>query len=165
MKISTNLQTSLKVSTILHGFCKCGKFSTFCRYSPRVETLKGGGWHTVHTAQCAAEGRELPRGNGFCLQWPGLLHGWMGKDSLTRSEMRGRIFLLQEFTVIFSKNRPLADSFIKSRCPSVLSLFAWYILRPILPPLPEVGCPNFLEIQNPWGNVLERSGLRFEHFC
>ena len=46
-----------------------------------------------------------------------------------------------------------------------LSLFAWYILRPILPPLPEVGCPKSLEIWNPWGKVLERSGLRIEHFC
>jgi len=34
-----------------------------------------------------------------------------------------------------------------------------------LPPLPEVGCPIFLEIRNPWGKVLERSGLTFEHFC
>ena len=34
-----------------------------------------------------------------------------------------------------------------------------------LPPLPEVGCPKFLEIRNPWGKVLERSGLRIEHFC
>ena len=23
----------------------------------------------------------------------------------------------------------------------------------------------FLEIQNPWGKVMERSGLTFEHFC
>ena len=45
-----------------------------------------------------------------------------------------------------------------------LSLFAWYILRPILPPLPEVKCPKFLEIRNPWGKVMERSGLRIEHF-
>ena len=34
-----------------------------------------------------------------------------------------------------------------------------------LPPLPEVGCPKFLEIWNPWGKVLERSGFRIEHFC
>ena len=34
-----------------------------------------------------------------------------------------------------------------------------------LPPLPEVGCPKFLEIRNPWGKVMERSGLRYEHFC
>ena len=25
-----------------------------------------------------------------------------------------------------------------------------------------VGCPIFLEIQNPWGKVMERSGFRFE---
>ena len=33
-----------------------------------------------------------------------------------------------------------------------------------MPPLPKVGCPTFLEIRNPWGRVLERSGLRIEHF-
>ena len=32
-----------------------------------------------------------------------------------------------------------------------------------LPPLPEVGCPIFLEIRNPWGKVMEGSGLTFEH--
>ena len=51
-------------------------------------------------------------------------------------------------------------------CVSVcLSLFMQYILRPILPPLPEVGCPKFLEIWNPWGKVLVRNGLRIEHSC
>ena len=34
-----------------------------------------------------------------------------------------------------------------------------------LPPLPEVGCPIFLEIRNPWGKVMERSGVTFKHFC
>ena len=34
-----------------------------------------------------------------------------------------------------------------------------------MPPLPEIGCPKFLEIWNPWGKEMERSGLRFEHFC
>ena len=34
-----------------------------------------------------------------------------------------------------------------------------------LPPFPEVGCPIFLEIRNPWRKVMERSGLTFEHFC
>ena len=29
-----------------------------------------------------------------------------------------------------------------------------------LPPLPKVRCPLFLEICNPWGKVMERSGLR-----
>ena len=34
-----------------------------------------------------------------------------------------------------------------------------------LPPLPKVGCPIFLEIGSPWGKVMKRSGLTFEHFC
>ena len=37
-------------------------------------------------------------------------------------------------------------------------------LTVFLPPLPEVGCQIFLEIQNPWGKVMERSGLTLEHF-
>ena len=37
-------------------------------------------------------------------------------------------------------------------------------LTVFLPPLPEVGCPIFLQIRNPWGKVMERSGLRYEHF-
>ena len=34
-----------------------------------------------------------------------------------------------------------------------------------LPPFPQVGCPIFFEIRNPWGKVMERSGLIYEHFC
>ena len=34
-----------------------------------------------------------------------------------------------------------------------------------MPPLPEDGCPIFLEIRNPLEKVMERSGLTFEHFC
>ena len=37
-------------------------------------------------------------------------------------------------------------------------------LKVILPPLPEVKCPNFLDFWNPWGKVMESSGLRFENF-
>ena len=37
----------------------------------------------------------------------------------------------------------------KSVCLCVCPLFMWYILRPILPPLPEVGCQTCLEIRNP----------------
>ena len=33
------------------------------------------------------------------------------------------------------------------------------------PPLPEVQYLSFLDIRNPWGKVMERNGLRFEHFC
>jgi hypothetical protein len=55
-----------------------------------------------------------------------------------------------------------ADAFYKSKCPSVcLSIcpsvcsLLRYRLNVFLPPLPEVGCPIFLEIQNPWGKVME----------
>ena len=51
-----------------------------------------------------------------------------------------------------------------SMCVSVSSLLR-YRLNVFLPPLPKVGCPKFLETLNPWGKVMERSGLRFEHFC
>ena len=36
-------------------------------------------------------------------------------------------------------------------------------LTVFLSPLPEVHCPNFLDIRNPWGKVMERSVSRFEH--
>ena len=52
----------------------------------------------------------------------------------------------------------------RSVCLSVGSLLR-YRLNFFLPPLPKVGCQIFLEIRNPWGKVMERSGLRFEHFC
>ena len=50
-----------------------------------------------------------------------------------------------------------------SVCVSICSLWR-YRLNIFLPPLSEVGCPIFLEIQNPLGKIMERSGLRFEHF-
>ena len=40
-----------------------------------------------------------------------------------------------------------------------------YRLTVFCPHCPEVRCPIFLEIRNPWGKVMERSGLTFEHFC
>ena len=33
-------------------------------------------------------------------------------------------------------------------------------LNVFLPPLPEVQCPNFLDLRNPWGKVMERSGWK-----
>ena len=51
----------------------------------------------------------------------------------------------------------------RSVCLSVCSLLR-YRLNVFFPPLPKVGCPIFLEIQNPWGKVMEGSGLKFEHF-
>ena len=50
-----------------------------------------------------------------------------------------------------------------SVCPFVCSLFR-YSLNVFLPPLHKVECQIFLEIRNPWGKVMERSGLRFKHF-
>ena len=71
---------------------------------------------------------------------------------------------------MFSKHRPSGPLLSISQnvrlcvCPCVCSLLR-YRLNVFLPPLPEVGCPIFLEIRNPLGKVVERSGLRFEHFC
>ena len=55
----------------------------------------------------------------------------------------------------------------KKKFSSLFSVFFGFcsFLTVFLPPLPEVGCPIFLGIQNPWGKVMERSGLRYEHFC
>ena len=72
----------------------------------------------------------------------------------------------------YRKSIAWADAFSKSKCPSVCgsvcpfvcSLFT-YRLNVFLPPLPKVGCPIFLEIPNPWGKLMERSGLRSKHFC
>ena len=49
---------------------------------------------------------------------------------------------------------------------SLFSVFFGFrsFLTVFLPPLPKVRCPIFLEIQNPWGKTMERSGLRYEHF-
>ena len=67
----------------------------------------------------------------------------------------------------FSKHRPTGPMLSISRnvhmcvclCVCVCSLLTFF-----LPPLPEIGCPIFLEIQNPLGKVVEQSGLRFEIF-
>ena len=74
--------------------------------------------------------------------------------------------------MIFKASALWADAFYKpicvfvclSFCLSVCSLLR-YRLTVFLPPLPEVGRLIFLEIRNPWGKVMERSGLRFEIFC
>ena len=77
--------------------------------------------------------------------------------------------------ICFQSIGPLGQCFLKveisvcvsvclSVCLSVCSLLR-YRLNVFLPPLPKVGYPIFLEIRNPWGKVMERSGLRLEHFC
>ena len=64
---------------------------------------------------------------------------------------------------IFKASALWANAFYKSKCLSVCSLLR-YCLTVFLPLIPEVGCPIFLDIRNLWGKVMERSGLRFEHF-
>ena len=85
------------------------------------------------------------------------------------AEKFGNTIMISE---IFKASALWADAFYKSLCPSVcLSVrpcvcsLLRYRLNVFLPPLPIVGCPIFLEIRNPWGKVMERSGLRFKHFC
>ena len=79
---------------------------------------------------------------------------------------------VKAYSNIFKASALWADAFYKSICPSVCLFVRPYVcsllryrLTVFLPPLPEVGCPIFLEIRNPCGKVLERSGLTFEHFC
>ena len=65
---------------------------------------------------------------------------------------------------MLSKSRNVRLSVRPSVRLCVCSLLS-YRLMVFLPPLPEVGCPILLEIRNPWGKEMERSGLRYEHFC
>ena len=71
---------------------------------------------------------------------------------------------------IFSNHWPsrpmlsISQNVRRSVCLYVCS-FLRYRLNVFLLPLPEVGCPIFLELRNPWGKVMERSGLGYEHFC
>ena len=98
-----------------------------------------------------------------------------GKIILTptkKEQKNGHNFCVQSQTVsyVFSKHRPSGPMLSKSGNVhlsvrlSVCSLLR-YRLNVFLPPLPEVGCQIFLEIRNPWGKVMESSGLTFEHFC
>ena len=43
--------------------------------------------------------------------------------------------------------------------------FSHNFFNGLYPPLPGVHCPNFLDIRNPWGKVMDRSGLGFGNFC
>ena len=64
-----------------------------------------------------------------------------------------------------------ADAFYKSKCLCVclyarvsVCLLLRYRSNIFSPPLPKIGCQNLLEMQNPLGKVVERSGLRFGIF-
>ena len=67
---------------------------------------------------------------------------------------------------IFKASALWADAFYELICPSVclcVCSLLKYRLNVFLPPLPKVGCPIFLQIQNPWGK--KRSGLSREMLC
>ena len=76
----------------------------------------------------------------------------------------------QPISLGFFKATGLRPMFFISRdvrvcvCLSVHHTFSLR-LTVFLPPLPEVQCLKILDIRNPWGKVMKRSGLRFEHFC
>ena len=76
-------------------------------------------------------------------------------------------FLVKRTLKQFKASALWADAFFKLIGPyvnlCVCSLLS-YRLNVFLPPLPEVGCPQFLEIWDPWGKVIERIGLTFENF-
>ena len=66
--------------------------------------------------------------------------------------------LAQKWSKIAAAKQVFNDFFL-----SVLLTFEVPFKR-FLPPLPEIGRPQLLDIRNPWGKVMERVGLRFENF-
>ena len=88
----------------------------------------------------------------------------------------GMPIILSQFQVpsyhrlgIFKALALSADAFLSqfSICVFFVCLFICSLLRyrlNFLPPLPEVGCPELLEIQNFWGKLMERIGLTFKYF-
>ena len=101
----------------------------------------------------------------------------MGSLALLEAEIPSSLYVTGK-NKVFSLNRPSGpiqsiSRFVRlSVCLSVclsVRVFVCSLLRyrltVFLPPLPEVGCQIFLEIWNPWGKVMERSDLIFEHFC
>ena len=72
-------------------------------------------------------------------------------------------------TPIFKASALWADAFYKLKRPCVgvsACLFTFEVpFKRLFAPQLKVRCPKFLEIRNPWGKVMKRSGLRFENFC
>ena len=76
---------------------------------------------------------------------------------------------------MFKASALWAHAFYKSKCPSVcpcvgpsvcLSVHVFGFFKPsFCPHFPKSDVQYFLEIRNPWGKVMERSGLRLEDFC
>ena len=83
----------------------------------------------------------------------------------TKSENILLYYTLMEAIIYFHRIGPLGRfDLVVAMSVCLMFLFMWYILRPILPQVPEVGCPKFSELLNLRGKGLERSGLRFEYF-
>ena len=63
----------------------------------------------------------------------------------------------------------LAQKWCKIVADFFFTYFFFFIcslrLTVFLPLLPKVQYPNFLHIWNPWEKVIERNGLRSDHFC
>ena len=99
--------------------------------------------------------------NPPCFRWQGV---YPAHDTQTKDGGRKSLCLILNFMRSF---RIMGRFYYNLICPciypSVCSLLR-YLLNIFLPPFPEVGCPIFLEIQNPWGKVVENCGIRFEHF-
>ena len=93
-----------------------------------------------------------------CQEHPKEPKWWFSKDMATLKK--------------FLKNRPSGPILSISQnvhmfvcvCVCLCVDFLRYRFNVFLSPIPEVRCPIFLEIRNPWGKVMEISGLRFEHF-
>ena len=79
-------------------------------------------------------------------------------------------FLFLRWNWVFKTSALWADAFYKLKCPSVcpcvcpsICVFTFEV------PFKRLFAPTYRSrlsnIRNPWGKVMERSGLRLEHFC
>ena len=100
---------------------------------------------------------------------------WFGGESNRQPDRvpaKSLFSVCSNLYILFKALALWAHAFYKSIRPYVcvfvclcISSLLRYRLTVFLPPLQEVGCPNFLEIWTSLGKVMERSGLRFENFC
>ena len=86
------------------------------------------------------------------------------------------MFGSEDCICIFKASALWADAFYKSKCPSVcpsvrlsvclsVCLFTFEVpFNGLFAPTSRSRMSNILEIRNPWGKVMERSGLLFEPF-
>ena len=111
---------------------------------------------------------HLTKGPEILRQWSPTTICYMSHVMLYICHMSSVSCQVSDF---FSKHRPSGPMLSISRnvrlsfCGSV-GLFTFEVpFNGIFARLPEAGCQIFLEIRDPWGKVMERSSLTFEHFC